>query len=150
MSHLISIIAEGVFVKFPKLKFILTEGGVSWFSHVMWRMDKNFKALRSTVPWMKRLPSEYMLDHVRLTTQPMEETENADMLLNMLEMIHAEKTLCFATDYPHWDFDAPDVVLPRKVPDELRRRIMYENAAELYGFPSLAEKRREMELAATT
>jgi hypothetical protein len=57
----------------------------------------------------------------------------------MLGMIHAEKTLCFATDYPHWDFDSPDVVLPRKVPEGLRRRIMYENAAELFGFPSLGE-----------
>jgi predicted TIM-barrel fold metal-dependent hydrolase len=150
MSHLISIIAEGVFVKFPRLKWIFTEGGVSWFSHVMWRMDKNFKALRSTVPWMKRLPSEYMIDHVRFTTQPMEETGNADHTLAMLEMIHAEKTLCFATDYPHWDFDSPEVVLPRKVPQAMRERIMYENAAELFGFPGLAEVRRQRELAAAT
>jgi predicted TIM-barrel fold metal-dependent hydrolase len=139
MAHLISMVAEGVFEKFPGLKLLLTEGGVSWFSHVMWRMDKNFKALRSTTPWLKRLPSEYMIEHVRLTTQPLEETENADQLLAMLNMVHAEKTVCFSTDYPHWDFDAPDVVFPRKIPVELKQRILYENAAELYGLPSLAE-----------
>jgi predicted TIM-barrel fold metal-dependent hydrolase len=139
MSHLISMVAEGVFEKFPKLKLVLTEGGVSWFSHVMWRMDKNFKALRSTTPWLRRKPSEYMIEHVRLTTQPMEDPENIDQLIQMLGMVHAEKTVCFATDFPHWDFDAPDMVLPRKVPQELRQRIFYENAAELYGFPTLAE-----------
>ena len=138
MSHLISIIAEGVFEKFPRLKFVFTEGGVSWFSHVMWRMDKDFRSLRSTVPWLKRLPSEYMLDHVRFTTQPLEEAETADQQLQMFSMVHAEKTLCFATDFPHWDFDAPDI-LPRKIPPDLRRRILYENAADLYNLRSLAE-----------
>jgi len=138
MSHLISIVAEGVFEKFPKLNVMFTEGGVGWFPHVMWRMDKNFKALRATTPWLKRLPSEYMIDHVRFTTQPMEETTPENQL-NMLTMIHADKTLCFSTDFPHWDFDAPDVILPRKIPPELKKRILYENAAELYRLPSIEQ-----------
>jgi predicted TIM-barrel fold metal-dependent hydrolase len=40
----------------------------------------------------------------------------------------------FATDYPHWDFDAPDRALPSVVSDELRQRIMCTNALEFYGF----------------
>jgi predicted TIM-barrel fold metal-dependent hydrolase len=148
MSHLISIVAEGVFEKFPKLQVLFTEGGVGWFPHVMWRMDKNFKALRAATPWLRRLPSEYMLDHVRFTTQPREET-TAENQLAMLKMIHAEKTLCFSTDFPHWDFDSPDVILPRSTPAELKQRILYENAAEMYGLPGLAEI-RQRELQATT
>ena len=43
----------------------------------------------------------------------------------------------FATDYPHWDFDAPDRALPSFLKSELRRKILAENARELYAFDKL-------------
>ncbi|MDX1935218.1 MAG: amidohydrolase family protein [Capsulimonadales bacterium] len=138
-AHLISLVTEGVFEHFPGLRIILVEGGVSWLSHTMWRMDKNFKALRSLTPWLKRAPSEYLIDHVRLSTQPTEEPTDPRHLLPMLEMIRAEKTLCYASDFPHWDFDDPRCVLPG-ADAALRRRVLYENAAELYRLPPLSER----------
>ena len=136
-AHLISMVTEGVFEHFPGLKLVLVEGGVAWLAHTMWRMDKNFKALRSLTPWLKRAPSEYIIEHVRLTTQPLEEPENPRHLQEIFEMIHAEKTVCFASDFPHWDFDDPRRVFPKSLDISLRRRLFYENAAELYGLPSL-------------
>ena len=50
MAHLASLICEGTFEKFPGLKVLLVEGGISWLVHLMWKLDKNFKALRSTTP----------------------------------------------------------------------------------------------------
>jgi predicted TIM-barrel fold metal-dependent hydrolase len=145
MAHCASFICEGVFEKFPQLKVVLVEGGFGWLPHLMWRMDKDFKSLRATTPWLKRLPSEYIVEHVRLTTQPIEEPENQSQLLQLFEMMHAEKTLCFASDFPHWDFDDPRRVFPPRMDKALKERIFYRNASELYGLPSLEEKLAEME-----
>ena len=131
-AHLTSMVSEGIFEKFPDLKVLLVECGISWLPGLMWRMDKNFKALRSTTPWLKMAPSEYILEHVRVSTQPIEEPENPDDLLAMYSIIRAEKTVCFATDFPHWDFDDPRRALPPRTPAHLVRRILYENALELF------------------
>ncbi len=138
-AHVISMVCEGVFEQFPHLKLLLVEGGVAWLAHTMWRLDKNFKALRSNTPWLRRAPSEYILDHVRLTTQPLEEPDNPDHLLYIFEILQAERTICYASDFPHWDFDDPRRVLPKKTSEALKDRILYENAAELYHLPSRAE-----------
>ncbi|MDF2722708.1 MAG: amidohydrolase [Paenibacillus sp.] len=130
-AHLISIICEGVFEKFPNLKFVLVEGGIAWLPHLLWRMDKNFKALRSTMPWLKKMPSQYVREHCYLTTQPIEEPENPKHLQQIFDMIDAENILLFSSDFPHWDFDDPFMIL-KGLSDEARDKIMYRNAKELY------------------
>lgn len=142
MAQINSLVTEGVFENYPSLKFIAIEGGVAWLPHLMWRMDKNYKALRYTTPWLKRLPSEYILDHVRLTTQPIEEPANPEHLAQILEMIDAGRTLMYSSDYPHWDFDNPDVVF-KHIDPEVRTRIMGGTAMELYG---LHEKPKQVSL----
>jgi len=133
MGQIVSLVCEGVFEKFPKMKFVAKEGGLAWIPGVLWRLDKNWKALRSSVPWVKRLPSEIIREHVRFTTQPIEEPEKPEQLMQLLEMIHAEETLMFASDYPHWDNDSPRHSLPR-LPEELMARIMHKNAEAIYPF----------------
>ena len=130
-SNLVSMICQGVFERFPKLKLILIEGGFAWLPGVLWRLDKNWRSVRDEVPWVKRLPSEYVWDHVRFSTQPLVEPSRED-LLGMCRMIHAERTLLFSSDYPHWDFDDPRTALD-SLPQEMRRRIVVENALETYG-----------------
>ena len=54
--------------------------------------------------------------------------------------VDAGQTVLFATDYPHWDFDNPKVVL-NHVPPALRQRICVGNALDLYGDRLVAANR---------
>jgi predicted TIM-barrel fold metal-dependent hydrolase len=134
MSHVTSLVSHGTFEKFPTLRVVLIEGGVCWLPGLLWRLDGNYKALRMEVPWVKRLPSEYVRDHVRLTTQPLERPESTKELRAILETIGPEMLL-FATDYPHWDFDNP-LMLP--IRDEWAEQIFDANARRWYGLPARA------------
>ncbi|MGN6810247.1 MAG: amidohydrolase family protein [Thermomicrobiales bacterium] len=135
IAHLISLITEGTFQKFPTLKFVMIEGGVFWLPPLLWRFDKNWKALRMTTPWVDRPPSEIVRDHILLTTQPVEEPENMNHFRQMLDMFDAGRMVMFSSDFPHWDGDTPDFAA-RHYPRDLRPRVMSEIARELYRLPS--------------
>lgn len=135
MGQLASIIAEGVLSKFRDLRFVFVEGGFGWVPHFMWRMDKNWKALRSQTPWVERRPSRIIRDQVRFTSQPMEEPDDPEHLLQVLEMMHADEVLLFASDYPHWDGDDPTTGFPQ-LSEDLRANVLHRTAQELYGLPN--------------
>lgn len=90
--------------------------------------------LRSEVPWLKKLPSEYIREYFRSTTQPMEEPPNPKFLLNIFEKIGQDNFFMYASDNPHWDFDAPDRALPSAIPEELKVKIRSKNAEAFYDF----------------
>jgi hypothetical protein len=71
-SALASLVLEGVFERFPKLKMVMIEAGFGWAPSLAWRLDKAWRRLRSEVPHVKRPPSEYIREQVWWTTQPME------------------------------------------------------------------------------
>lgn len=134
ISHVVSLVTEGTFQRFPTLKFVLTEGGLSWLPPILWRLDKNWMALRKTTPWLERKPSEYVFEHVRMTSQPIEEPENPAHLKAMFEMFPVDQMVMFSSDFPHWDGDAPDFAA-RAFPVAVRERVMAGTARELYGLP---------------
>jgi predicted TIM-barrel fold metal-dependent hydrolase len=132
-SNLANIIFEGLFERFPRLKIVFVEYGWTWVPSALWRLDATWKAGRKTTPWVKRSPTEYVLDHVRFTTEPATEPPSEREALQILEMMHAERTLLFSSDYPHWDGDEDPETLFKTAPAALRHRIMRENAIEAFG-----------------
>jgi predicted TIM-barrel fold metal-dependent hydrolase len=136
-AHLTSLITEGIFAKFPRLTFVFLEGGAAWVAPFLWRLDKNFKALRSECPWVTELPSEYVRRHFRFGTQGIEVPESPDEMRTLwlyLEEMDAAETLVYASNYPRWDMEAPaESAVLRTAGEETRRRIGYENARRLYG-----------------
>ena len=131
-SLLISMIMEGVFERFPTLKVVMIEAGLSWAASLMWRMDKHWLKLKQETPHLKMLPSEYLKRNVWLTTQPIEEPEPRIHLAETIDWIGWDRIL-FATDYPHWDFDDPAQAIPIKMDEDQRRKVFLENARAVYG-----------------
>jgi uncharacterized protein len=138
---LTSLVCEGAFAAIPDLKVVLLEGGALWAASLRWRLDEAWKQLREETPELDRLPSEYISDHVWFDTQPIEEPDDPRSFGHLVEQAELTDRLMFATDYPHWDFDAPANSLPRGLSEERRRRILAGNAIELYGLPREVTRR---------
>jgi predicted TIM-barrel fold metal-dependent hydrolase len=134
-NQLTSLVCNGIFEHLPELKVVFLETGVGWIAPFIWRFDQQYRELRSEVPWVKRLPSEHIREHVRFSTQPMADL-TSEQFRQLVEMSDSAGLYMFSTDYPHYDADSADIVLPRTLPEELRRRVRYQNAIETY--PRLA------------
>ena len=133
--HISSFITHGVFEKFPDIKLILKEYGIALLPSLIWRLDAQYPRLRRESPWVKRYPSEYMHDHVSLSTQPLETGERTHDLAEYLSVIDGiEDMLCFSSDYPHTSMD-DHMYVARKLPSAWHRKLFYENACRSYGWP---------------
>jgi predicted TIM-barrel fold metal-dependent hydrolase len=131
-AQLSSLVFEGVFERLPALRLVLIEGGFGWVPSLCWRMDRAFARMRDEVPHLRRLPSEYVREQVWFTTQPMEEPDPREHVLDVMEWIGWDRLL-FATDYPHWDFDDPANCLPVRITEQRRHDFFIGNAQRLYG-----------------
>ncbi|MDO8208897.1 amidohydrolase family protein [Conexibacter sp. CPCC 206217] len=130
-SHLVSLAFDGVFERFPRLRVLFTEFGFSWVVTTMWRMDKEWQNFRYEVPWIKRPPSEYVLESVRFATQPMDEPAKRDDLWKLMGLNEAASMLVFSSDYPHYDNDDP-ITVGKHIPDAVKAAFD-DNAAALFG-----------------
>lgn len=130
-AQILSLIYEGVFGKFPKLKVVLMESGVSWLPAFMWRANKTWRGVRVEVPWVEREPASIIRDHVRVTMQPFDGPPDATGVADVIDQIGSEKMFLFASDYPHWQFDGDDAVPPH-LPPSIVSRMCADNPLETF------------------
>jgi predicted TIM-barrel fold metal-dependent hydrolase len=131
-TQLLSLVAEGVFQKFPLLKVVLIESGFTWLPTWLWRTNKTWRGVRAEIPWLDRSPAEIVREHVRFTLQPVDAPRaEPQMLLRTLEHMGSDRLLLFSTDYPHWQFDGDDV-LPDGLPGDTIRKILTDNPRDTY------------------
>jgi predicted TIM-barrel fold metal-dependent hydrolase len=146
-AHLVSWITGGVFDRHPEMRVVFIEGGYLWHRPVVNRLARHWDSFQQEVELAKSDPLDYVREHVRFTSQPIEEYDEAPGdVARLLELAEADRTLLFSSDYPHYDYDEPKLALPRGVSKETRRRVMCENARELYDLPRTRRTTRaEME-----
>ncbi|MCC6629220.1 MAG: amidohydrolase [Chloroflexi bacterium] len=131
-TQVTSIISEGVFDLWPNLRVTLLESGFTWIPAHMWRFDKEWKNLRRLVPWVKRAPSEYMRDHIRVTVQPLDAPPEVGQLRQIIDQLGSDDMLLYASDYPHLHVSDPAAVLAPVLDPALARKVLSENARAWY------------------
>jgi uncharacterized protein len=135
-SHLVSWIASGIFAAMPDFKIVFVEGGFLWHRPLIARMNREWESKSGLLADARKSPLECLRDQIRFSSQPLENTPRAADLCAYLKAAEADKLLMFATDYPHYDFDDPDVALPAGLDETMTSRIMSENAREFYDLPA--------------
>jgi len=131
-TQLLSLVAEGVFQKFPKLKVVMIESGFTWLPTWLWRTAKTWRGVRAEVPWIDRSPAEIVREHVRFTLQPIDAPPaEPDMLLRTLDHLGSDRLLLFSTDYPHWQFDGAEA-LPEGLSGDTMQKLLVDNPLETY------------------
>jgi predicted TIM-barrel fold metal-dependent hydrolase len=127
-----SIIFSGALERYPGLEFVLGEAGAGWLPYTLERMDLEYEDRLHHHLKLSMQPSDYWRRQGHTTFQ----TETTGP--RMVEMI-GEDTILWGSDYPHPDGVWPDSqeTIQRDMghlDERLRRKILCENAAALYGF----------------
>ena len=130
-EYLASIIFSGACQRFPGLKFVLGECGVTWLPHVLNRMDEEYEDRRHNLS-MPNKPSEYW------SRQGYSTYQHEIGLPEFLPMVGVDNVV-WGSDYPH-----PDGIWPESqkwieedlagIAPEARRKITRDNTGKLYGF----------------
>jgi uncharacterized protein len=130
-TQVASLIAEGVFTKYPDLKAVLIESGVTWVPALMWRMSKDWRGARIEVPWVKEAPADVIRRHVRMTSQPFDGPDDAEDLERALSHLLSDEMVLFSSDYPHAHFEGLEV-LPEGLPAAMTNKILRDNVLATY------------------
>ncbi len=131
----LSMIAGGVFERFPRLRCAYMEAGCGWLPFWLWRIEEHVELSGwKEAPECTLSPKEYFLRNCWITTEPDEPT-----VAHVIEDL-GDTRILFETDYPHPDSKYPNAVKhfldhPR-VGTESKRRILWDNAIDFYRFPS--------------
>ncbi|WP_199203559.1 amidohydrolase family protein [Mycobacterium sp. shizuoka-1] len=132
-NQVMSLIFDGVFDRYPTLRIVFVEHAFNWILPLMWRMDAIYEARKSWVD-ITRKPSEYVKDHIKFTTQPLDYPEDKTELLRAFEWMECEKILLFSSDYPHWTYDDPRWLV-KHLPEHAREAVMFRNGIATYKLP---------------
>lgn len=124
---------SGVLARHPGLRVVMVECGSGWLAWTLHAMDDAYREHEMWVePKLDGLPSEYFLRQGYVTFQ-----HDPVGLHNVA--LTGDRCLMWGADYPHPEGTWPEskTYLSRQlagVPEETARRVVWDNAAELYGW----------------
>jgi len=129
-----NLILSGMFDRHPDLKMVSVESGVGWVPFILETLDYEMaENAPHELAQLKKMPSEYFRSNLYATFWF---EKNRNKLPDLIEAV-GEDNILFETDFPHPTCMYPsplDSVAEKMatLPPETRRKIMGENARELY------------------
>ena len=134
MNSLGHFIFTGILERFPKLRLGILESNVGWLPFWLGRMNQHSHGRNSVMgkpEHLSLLPSEYFKRQCYIACDSDEET-----LPYVVEYLKGDN-IVWNTDYPHADAPEPAKALPdldaQLIPDEARRKILWDNSIKLFG-----------------
>ena len=132
-DHVSSIIFSGALERYPDVRVVIGESGLGWIPYLLERMDYEWEDQFQNLE-LRMKPSEYWQRQMFATFQ------QDDVGLELIDRL-GRNNVMWGSDFPHPDGLWPDSreFLDRMfepLPHELRRKITYDTAVEVYGFPS--------------
>ncbi|MXW58123.1 MAG: amidohydrolase [Acidimicrobiia bacterium] len=131
---MLSMICNGVFERFPRLRVAYMEANCAWLPWWLWRMEEHIELSGDyEKPGLTKSPQEYFQDNCFISVEPDEY-----LVYHVIEELGDDK-IVWESDYPHPDSKYPEAVqsfldLP-KISDESKRKILWDNSLDLYRFP---------------
>ena len=131
---MLTMITNGVFERFPRLRVSYMEAGTAWVPSWLHRIDEHLElAGWLEAPECTKDPIEYFRQNIWVTTEPDEH-----LIYHTIEELGDERIL-FETDYPHPDSKYPNAVQTffdqERVSEDSKRKILWDNAVDFYRFP---------------
>ena len=136
MWNMGTTIFRGVPERFPDLKHVFAEAGLGYIPYVQWRLDDIYMEQSAELPWVERLPSEYMSDLYHYTTQPLGHAKRPTHIVQIINMIGSDRVM-YSSDLPHPTFDPPEeffAPVQSSFDAESLAGMMGGTAAGLFGF----------------
>ena len=133
MGPTIMLTAANILGRHPDLKFVLVESGIGWLAWVLQTLDElHHKRHMWEVPQLEMLPSEYFRRQGYATF-------GDDPVGLMTREVIGVDSLMWGSDYPHDEGTFPhsrEVIdrIFKDLPEQETRKIVGENAANLYRF----------------
>ena len=142
LYHLMNMIAEGVFERTPNLRVVWADGAADLLTPFIWRMDTFGRPHLEQTPWAPRMPSDYLPGHVYFVQGSLDGPGDVDFAGEWMRFTGKENMLMFGSSYPHWQLNDPSALACSSSPEQ-RDRVLWRNAAELYGIeiPAAAASR---------
>lgn len=141
MANLVQMTGTGLFARFPALRCLFLEAGLSWFTHIALRMDKEYNENRRDIPHYRERVSAYLKRQVWLGTHPIEAARRPGDLRAMVAISLGADQIVYGSHWPFADADAPDHVAAAFVDDAERAGVMGGNAAAFFGIRVPAAER---------
>lgn len=144
-TYVSSMIMQALFDKYPDQMILVNEGGLWWVSELGARLDEFYRdhpgdialverKLELEETYLNRMPSEYLFDNFRFSTQPMIIPKNRKHFGWMMEMCRGEDMFLYSSDWPHQTFDPANWVVENDdvLPEETQKKILSGNARKLF------------------